>query len=83
MVYIDGNHDYEVVRRDWEVCARSLRPGGIIVFDDAGLTTEYQPPAFASRGHPGPSRVAQDAGRGEFRELLQVGHNRAFQKNKK
>src|SRR6185369_16100487 len=60
MIYIDGNHDYEVVHQDWTTCARSLKPGGIIVLDDAGLTTSFQPPLFATRGHPGPSRVAQE-----------------------
>ena len=23
-IYVDGNHDYEVVRADWEVCSNSL-----------------------------------------------------------
>jgi len=81
MIYIDGNHDYQVVQRDWEVCAQSLNPGGIIVLDDAGLTTSFKPPLFASRGHPGPSQVAQEIDPSTFREVLQVGHNRAFQKS--
>jgi SAM-dependent methyltransferase len=80
MVYIDGNHDYEVARQDWEACARSVKPGGIIMLDDAGLTTSFQPPEFATKGHPGPSRVAQEIDRTRFREILHVGHNRVFQK---
>ena len=81
LIYIDGNHDYEVVRKDWQVCSESLKPGGVIVLDDAALTTKYKPPIFASQGHPGPSRLAQEIDRTRFRELLQVGHNRVFQKN--
>jgi hypothetical protein len=80
MLYIDGNHDYDVVKRDWDCCARSLKPGGIIVLDDAGLTTAYRPPLFATAGHPGPSRIASEIDPARFREVLQVGHNRAFQK---
>lgn len=80
MIYIDGNHDYEVVRQDWEVCSRALRPGGVIVLDDAGLSSPYQPPIFATRGHPGPSRIAQEIDPAQFQEILQVGHNRAFLK---
>jgi hypothetical protein len=80
MIYIDGNHDYEVVSSDWRACSSQLKPQGIVVLDDAGLTTSYQPCAFASRGHPGPSRVADEIDRSLFRELLQVGHNRVFQK---
>ena len=80
MIYIDGNHDYEVVRQDWEACSRNLRPGGVVVLDDSGLSTSFVPPIFASKGHPGPSRIAQEIDRKRFREILQAGHNRAFQK---
>jgi predicted O-methyltransferase YrrM len=80
IIYIDGNHEYEVVRQDWEICARQVEPGGVIVLDDAGLGTNYRPPGFATGGHPGPSRLAKEIDGAQFREILQVGHNRAFQK---
>ena len=80
MVYIDGNHDYEVARMDWENCARAVRRGGIIVLDDAGLSTTYKPPIFATPGIAGPSRLAAEIDRSAFPEILQVGHNRVFQK---
>ena len=79
-IYIDGNHDYEVVKADWTVCAASVRPNGLIVLDDAGLDTTFQPPIFATKGHPGPSRVALEIDRSQFQEILQVGHNRVFKK---
>lgn len=79
-IYIDGNHDYEIARRDWDLCAAHLSPGGLIVLDDSGLSTSYLPPIFATGGHPGPSRLAQEIDRARFREILQVGHNRVFQK---
>ncbi len=79
-IYIDGNHDYAVAKADWENCAKAVRPGGIIVLDDSGLTTGYAPPLFATKGHPGPSRVAEEIDVDQFREILQVGHNRVFQK---
>lgn len=82
-IYIDGNHDYEIARQDWELCSAHLRPGGLIVLDDSGLTTSYVPHAnLATGGHPGPSRLAQEIDRTRFREILQVGHNRVFQKIK-
>jgi len=81
MVYIDGNHEYEVAAKDWNVCSRHTKTGGIIVLDDSALTTSYHPPAYAAtRGHPGPSRLAQEVDGNRFREILQVGHNRVFQK---
>lgn len=79
-IYIDGNHDYEVVKADWDVCSEMIRPNGLIVLDDAGLDTMFEPPVFATKGHPGPSRVAAEIDRSQFRELLQVGHNRVFQR---
>ena len=79
-IYIDGNHDYEIVSRDWKACAANIAPGGIIVLDDSGLTTSYKPPNFATAGHPGPSKVAAEIDRSQFQEILQVGHNRVFQK---
>lgn len=80
LIYIDGNHDYEIARQDWEHCAANIRLGGLIVLDDAGLTTSYRPPLFATGGHPGPSRLATEIDRSRFVEILQVGHNRVFQK---
>jgi len=78
-VYIDGNHDYEVVRADWENAAPQVKPGGVIILDDAGLTTRFRAPAFATKGLPGPSRLAAEVGKPPYTEILQVGHNRVFQ----
>jgi len=80
MIYIDGNHDYEIVVKDWENSAHCLKPGGIIVMDDSGSTTSFRPPIFATAGLPDPSRFVQEIDRRKFREILQVGHNRVFQK---
>lgn len=80
LIYIDGNHDYPVARQDWEVCSKQIRVGGVIVLDDAGLDSGFRPPIFAFGGHPGPSRLAREIDPKQFREILQVGHNRAFQR---
>lgn len=80
VIYIDGNHDYAVARQDWDLCARRVVPGGLIVLDDAGLSTSFRPPGFATGGHPGPSQLAREINRPPFVEILQVGHNRVFQK---
>lgn len=79
-IYIDGNHDYDVAKADWTLCASSVRPGGVIVLDDSALGTDYHPPAFATAGHPGPSKLASEMDSAVFREILRVGHNRVFQK---
>jgi hypothetical protein len=79
-IYIDGNHDYEIVRGDWDNCAASVKSGGIIVLDDSSLNTSFEAPVFATKGHPGPSRLAEEIDRARFEEILRVGHNRVFQK---
>jgi len=80
IMYIDGNHDYEIARQDWAACSQALAPKGIIVLDDAALHTDYHPPRFATAGHPGPSRLAQEIPAGRFREIFAAGHNRVFQR---
>lgn len=79
-IYIDGSHDYEIAKADWNICSDSIRAGGLIVLDDAALNTAFEPPPFSTKGHPGPSRVAAEIDRSQFQEILQVGHNRVFQK---
>jgi Methyltransferase domain len=79
-IYIDGNHDYEIARADWDLCSAHVVTGGVIVLDDSASETAYRPPSFATAGHPGPSQVAREIDHDKFREILQVGHNRVFQK---
>ena len=79
-IYIDGNHDYDIVLEDWNNCADALADGGIIVMDDAGMFTRYKAFGGGFTGHPGPSQVASEVVSGRFRKILQVDHNIVFQK---
>jgi hypothetical protein len=79
LIYIDGSHDYDIVKQDFELCASSLSQKGIIVLDDSALYTSYKPSLFASAGHPGPSLVAAEIDSTIFTEILSIGHNRVFQ----
>lgn len=80
LIYIDGNHDYEVAKHDFNFCANSLRKGGILILDDASLNTDYKPSFFSTAGHPGPSLVASEINLDIFEEILSVGHNRVYLK---
>jgi len=80
LIYIDGNHDYEIVKKDFEVCSQSLIKNGLIVLDDASLYTGYKPSGYSTAGHPGPSKIAQEIDPAKFVEILAVGHNRVFQR---
>lgn len=82
LIYIDGNHDYEVAKSDFQNCTEALNVGGIIVLDDSALYTNYSPSFNSTSGHPGPSQVADEIDLSKFTEILSVGHNRVFLKLK-
>jgi predicted O-methyltransferase YrrM len=80
LIFIDGNHDYEVAKHDFFVCSQNLNKGGLIILDDASLNTDFKPPFYSSAGHPGPSKVASEIDMNSFEEILSIGHNRVFKK---
>lgn len=80
LIYIDGSHDYEDVKKDVLHSASSISKNGYIVLDDSSLFTDYSPLRFASKGHPGPSSVADEMGILGFGEVVSVGHIRAFRR---
>lgn len=80
LIYIDGSHDFDVVKSDFSLCASMLSKRGLIILDDSAMFTEFAPPLYASSGHPGPSKLAPLITKKQFKEILSVGHNRVFQK---
>jgi len=80
LIYIDGSHDYEIVKEDFLFSGCALRKGGLIVLDDSALYVPYAPYLYSSAGHPGPSRVASEIDPGVFTEIISCGHNRVFKK---
>ncbi len=80
IIYIDGNHDYDIAKHDFNICSKNVKNGGLIVLDDASLNTEYKPIFYSTAGHPGPSKVASEIDLNSFEEILSVGHNRVFKK---
>ena len=80
LIYIDGNHDYEVVKADFEVCSQCLAKNGVLVLDDSSLFAEYKPFHFSTAGHYGPSKLASEIDLNLYDEILSVGHNRVFRK---
>jgi len=79
-IYIDGNHDYDVVKEDFESCSPAVKVGGLLVFDDAGLYTRYRGYGHGFRGHPGPSKLVKEIRSGAYRRILQVDHNIVFER---
>lgn len=81
LIYIDGNHDYEIALSDYEICKDSLAVGGLLVMDDSSLYTDYSPRIFSFAGHPGPSRVVKERAIKDLQFVGGVGHNNIFRKN--
>ncbi|MFC1545937.1 class I SAM-dependent methyltransferase [Pseudomonadota bacterium] len=78
LIYIDGNHDYEVALADYEICKDNLADDGLLVMDDSSVYADFQPPRFSFAGHPGPSRVVQERAMKELCFVGGVGHNNVF-----
>ncbi|MEO5683002.1 MAG: class I SAM-dependent methyltransferase [Chitinophagaceae bacterium] len=79
MIYIDGSHDYEIVKSDIEVCLASLKKNGLLVLDDSSLYLDYVQMEGTFKGHPGPSKASDELKKsGRCANLINVGHNRVF-----
>jgi len=79
LIFIDGNHDYEVVKSDFELSMKNLSNKGFIVMDDSSLYFDFQQKKYGGfTGHPGPSKVAKDIAMEKMRFFGAVGHNNIF-----
>jgi predicted O-methyltransferase YrrM len=58
-LYIDGDHSYEAVRRDFEDWFEHVRPGGWILLHDSHREPNAPDDVFA-RGWPGPTQLAHE-----------------------
>ncbi len=77
VIYLDGNHDFDVVLSDYRMAIKFLKPGGLICLDDSSLYLSY-PISGDFRGHHGPSQVVRDHALDELTHFLTVGHNNFF-----
>lgn len=86
LIYIDGSHDYEVVKQDSVSAIAALSIGGLLVLDDAGLEIGCSSDRGRFAGHPGPSTVARELidrklpSGSQVSFLGHVGHNLVFLK---
>ncbi|MBC7879713.1 MAG: class I SAM-dependent methyltransferase [Anaerolineae bacterium] len=77
ILYIDGDHSFDVSRSDVENYAPLVVPNGILVMDDASMDLEMSAPY---KGLPGPSKSAKLLSEMGFENILNVNHNRVFRK---
>lgn len=79
MVYIDGGHEYEVVKQDIANYAPMVKHGGYLVIDDCA--DRYNLPNGYFRGIRDVSKAVDEVLPNEqFKELFNVVHNRVFQR---
>jgi len=81
LIYIDGSHDYDIIKMDIQNCLLSLKKGGILILDDASLYLDYKPQKGTFKGHPGPSKASDELTiDNRVINIINVGHNRVFLK---
>ena len=77
VVYVDGGHRYEEVSSDLAMYSPLVRPGGYLVVDDAGF---FEPGSAFFKGFEAVSRAANELDSMVWVNVLNVGHNRLFQR---
>lgn len=77
IVYIDGDHSFEGVRSDVLSYSPMVDVGGYLVMDDASY---FLPGTAFFKGHQSVSMACETIPPSEFVNVLNVGHNRIYQR---
>lgn len=82
LIYIDGDHTREVVEMDIKHYAPKINVGGFLVMDDAACNIPGGENGEYWKGHQSVSDACETIPQYGFKNVLNVGHNRVFQKLK-
>lgn len=77
LVYVDGDHSYEGALHDFKTFASNIPIGGWLIADDAGGDL---PGTAFWKGHEAVTRAVQIMPSLGFKNILNVGHNRIFER---
>jgi hypothetical protein len=77
VIYVDGDHTFEGALHDFTTFGPKVPLGGWLIADDAGISL---PGSVFWKGHPAVSRAAEVLPDLGFRNVLNVGHNRIFER---
>ena len=77
MIYIDGDHSFKVCKEDLNNYAHLLLPNGYLIMDDAA---SFLPGTKFFKGILEVSKVCEEIDSNQFKNILNVGHNRVYQK---
>ncbi|MBI2716572.1 MAG: class I SAM-dependent methyltransferase [Rhizobiales bacterium] len=77
IVYVDGDHSFDGALQDFKTYGPKVVRGGWLVADDAG---SFIPGSAFWKGHEAVSRAVNILPEIGFRNVLNVGHNRIFER---
>ena len=77
IVYIDGNHRYDVVKMDIYNYSPLVNPNGYLVMDDASY---FLPGSIFWKGYKEVSKACNEIENLGFKNVLNVGHNRVYRR---
>jgi hypothetical protein len=77
VVYVDGDHTHQGALHDFVTFGPKVAPGGWLVADDAG---QDLPGSAFWKGHEAVTRAARILPSLGFRNVLNVGHNRVYER---
>lgn len=78
LAYVDGDHTLAGARHDFTIFGPKIVPGGWLIADDAGCDL---PGSAFWKGHAAVSEAVRDLPALGFSNVLNVGHNRVYQRN--
>lgn len=78
LIYVDGDHTLAGARHDFHTFGPKVVPGGWLIADDAGCDL---PGTAFWKGHSAVSEAVLDLPALGFTNVLNVGHNRVYQRN--
>lgn len=79
IVYVDGDHTFKGALHDFQVFGAKVVKGGWLVADDAGCAL---PGTQFWKGHEAVSLAVECLPALGFKNILNVGHNRVFERVK-
>ena len=83
LIYIDGSHDFDDVKKDLTLSIENLNIGGLLAVDDSNKDMDYdfklienKFSILSSDGHTGPTRALCEIlkTRSDVKILLSIGH---------
>lgn len=77
IIYVDGDHTFKGALHDFQTFGQKVTLGGWLVADDAGC---FLPGSVFWKGHEAVSRAANILTEVGFRNIMNVGHNRIFER---